>query len=241
MGQLKVLAKGVDTLHVSGRGSVRRDVWDQIEELRKLGELNESPELVELPETGQVFYVQPRGLRWYSLGLSSDDYELMMSKSDRRPALQAQLHSAYLHSMGVHAAMRLVEETLRESVMADKRVELGVSRIDLYADVQGWPLEVGDLERFVSWSRVRRGFLPADLDGEIDEADGRQVYALGRRLTGFVFGVGSPLLARVYDKTTEIQRRGKTWLPDLWGERESDEPVWRVEFQMRRAVLVEHG
>ena len=97
-----------------------------------------------------------------------------MSKSDRRPAVQAQLHSAYLHSMGVHAAMRLVADTLRESVMADKRVELGVSRVDLYADVQGWPLEVGDLERFVSWSRVRRGFLPADLDdNHVDEVDSR--------------------------------------------------------------------
>src|SRR5204862_6247917 len=107
---------------------------------------------------------------------------------------QAQLHSAYLHSMGVHGAMRRVEETLRESVMADRRVELGVARIDVYADVQGWPLEVGDLERFVSWSRVRRGFLPADLNGEVDEVDSRQVYAHGRRLTGFVFGVGCPLL-----------------------------------------------
>ena len=155
MGDLKVLAKGVDTLHVSGKGSVRADVWDQVDALRKVGELNESAELVEFPETGQPFFVQPRGLRWYSLWLSSDDYELLMSKSDRRPALQVQLHSAYLHSMGVHDAMRLVGETLRKSVMADKRVELGVSRIDLYADVQGWPLEVGDLVRFVSWSRVR--------------------------------------------------------------------------------------
>ena len=60
-----------------------------------------------------------------------------MSKSDRRPAVQVQLHSAYLHSMGVYDGLRLVGETLRKSVMADKRVELGVSRIDLYADVQG--------------------------------------------------------------------------------------------------------
>ena len=63
MGQLKVLAKGVDTLHVSGRGRVRPDVWDRIEELRKLGELNESLELVELPETGQVCLVGSAGIR----------------------------------------------------------------------------------------------------------------------------------------------------------------------------------
>src|SRR5947207_1956682 len=120
MGELKVLAKGVDTLHVSGTGAVRADVWDQVDALRKLAELNESAEVVEFPETGQAFFVQPRGLRWYSLWLSSDDYELLMSKSDRRPAVQAQLHSAYLHSMGVNAAMRLVEDTLRQSVMTDR-------------------------------------------------------------------------------------------------------------------------
>lgn len=48
MGEPKVLAKGVDTLHVSGKGVVRADVWDQVDELRKLGELNESAEMVEL-------------------------------------------------------------------------------------------------------------------------------------------------------------------------------------------------
>ena len=47
MGELKVLAKGVDTLHVSGKGAVRADVWDQVDALRKLGELNESAEMVE--------------------------------------------------------------------------------------------------------------------------------------------------------------------------------------------------
>ena len=51
MGELKVLAKGVDTLHVSGKGAVRADVWDQVDALRKLGELNESAEMVEFPET----------------------------------------------------------------------------------------------------------------------------------------------------------------------------------------------
>jgi hypothetical protein len=33
--------------------------------------------------------------------------------------------------------------------------------------------------------------------------------------------------------------RGVSWLPDLWGDPSADEPVWRVEFQCRRPVLVD--
>ena len=36
---------------------------------------------------------------------------------------------------------------------------------------------------------------------------------------------------RLYDKTAEIALRGVTWLHDLWGEREAEAPVWRLEFQ----------
>jgi hypothetical protein len=48
VGELKVLAKGVDTVHMSGKGVVRAAVWDQVDELRKAGELNESAEYCPL-------------------------------------------------------------------------------------------------------------------------------------------------------------------------------------------------
>ncbi len=47
------------------------------------------------------------------------------------------------------------------------------------------------------------------------------------------------MYVRIYDKTTEIRRRGLSWLPDLWGDREADEPVWRVEAEVRRQGLVD--
>ena len=46
-------------------------------------------------------------------------------------------------------------------------------------------------------------------------------------------------ICREHAKTVEIQRRGVSWLPDLWGIDGSDRPVWRLEFQYRRAVLAE--
>ncbi len=78
---------------------------------------------------------------------------------------------------------------------------------------------MSDLDRFVSFSRRRRGF-----------QENQQVYMTGARLTGFTFGKGD-LVARIYDKTVEIQRRGVSWLPDLWGKDGDDRSVWRLEFQ----------
>jgi hypothetical protein len=119
-----------------------------------------------------------------------------------------------------------MEALLRHEVFAGA-YQLNVSRIDVYADFQCWEPQVTDLDRFVSFSRHRRGF-----------QENQQIYMIGPRLTGFMFGKGH-LAARIYDKTVEIQRRGVSWLPDLWGTDGSDRPVWRLEYQYRRAVLAE--
>jgi hypothetical protein len=81
--------------------------------------------------------------------------------------------------------------------------QVTVSRVDVYADMQGWRLELADLDRFVCRGRGRRAFLERE-----------QAFASGRRLTGFMFGRDA-LVARLYDKTAEIRRRGVSWLPDL--------------------------
>jgi hypothetical protein len=154
---IRVLSSGVDTLHGSMRGTVRPELWELGQEAQQRAR-NGDQEQVELGDTGQAFNVQGHGIRGYGLWMSSRDWELMLTQSEKFPAALAQLHSAYLHSMGVADAVRLVEQTLRRAVMA--RAEgFTVSRIDLYADVQGWPLDLDHLHRFVSRSRVRRAFL----------------------------------------------------------------------------------
>jgi len=129
--------------------------------------------------------------------------------------------------MGVDGAIDAVARLLVEDIF-EWPPELTASRLDLYVDVQGWELEMSDLRRFVSLGRHRRGF-----------ETGRETFLSGHRLTGFRFGAGGALMVRVYDKTIEIGRRGLAWLPDLWGERQSDRPVWRVEAQFKRAALAD--
>lgn len=83
--------------------------------------------------------------------------------------------------MGAGPALRLVEQGLRRAVLVGMG-DVTVSRLDLYADVQGWDLDVDDFRRFVSRARNRTG-LPL---GEDDGPD--RFWALGRKLTGFAFG-----------------------------------------------------
>jgi hypothetical protein len=153
---IRVLSSGVDTLHGSMRGTVRPDLWElgqEAQQRAKEGDL----EPVELGDRGQAFNVQGHGIRGYGLWMSSRDWELMLTQSEKFPAALAQVHSAYLHSMGVAPAAQLVEQTLRRAVMA-RAEAFTVFRIDLYADVQGWALDLDHLHRFVSRSRVRRAF-----------------------------------------------------------------------------------
>ena len=68
-------------------------------------------------------------------------------------------------------------------------------------------------------------------------------YSDGPDYTGCVIGKGGVVLARIYDKTAEIKLSGKQYLWDIWSAAGWDgiAPVWRLEFQFKRAFLVEMG
>jgi hypothetical protein len=223
---LKLLASGIDTLHLSARGRVRDDVWEAVEAAKARAQAMEGAVPFDFPVTEQAFLLKPHGLRGYSYWLASPDFELLLGRSERFPAALVQLHAAYLHSLGPEWAIDLAVQLLRLDVFTAPP-DVVVSRVDLYADSQGWQLELLDLSRFVCRGRSRRAFV-----------ERQQAFASGRRLTGFMFGRDA-LVARVYDKTEEIRRRGGSWLTDLWGERADDRAVWRVELQLRRDVLAE--
>jgi len=225
--RLTVLASGIDTLHASAQGPVRPEVWDLLDEAKRRAQAEEEEVAVDFPVTSGAFLIRPHGWRGYTYWLSSPDFELMLGRSAKFPAIVSQLHAAYLHSVGVAWALEFVELLLRHDVFASSSHELLVSRLDLYVDFQGWVPVLEDLHRFVGYGRNRRGF------EELNEA-----FTVGDRLTGLMFGRDA-LVARLYDKTQEIRQRGVSWLPDLWGVDGQAEPVWRLEFQFRRKVLVE--
>lgn len=101
-----------------------------------------------------------------------------------------------------------------------------VSRIDLCADFASH-------ENMESWGReawITRG-------KKID------AHAVNEKFTGWSIGLGGKISCRLYNKLIEIHTSGRTDLIPLWKEAgwQEDEPVWRVEFQLMRDVLAEHG
>src|SRR5262249_50024667 len=157
------------------RGVVRHEVWALLEEAQQRARVDEESQPIEFPMTAQALLMKPHGLRGHAYWLSSPDFELIFGRSEKFPPVLVQMHSAYMHSVGIHRALDLMEALLRHEVFAGA-YRLNVSRVDVYADFQGWEPQVADLDRFVSFSRHRRGF-----------QENQQIYMTGPHLTGLMF------------------------------------------------------
>ena len=104
----------------------------------------------------------------------------------------------------------------------------------------------------ISAEKVSRADLATDFQGDLsidmqnvvmrprNNATHSEEYREGRRITGYTFGSGDILL-RAYDKTHEIEKRGKQYMKAEWEKQGWDQisSVWRVEYQLRREILKE--
>ena len=68
-------------------------------------------------------------------------------------------------------------------------------------------------------------------------------YAEGPVFTGWTVGAGGVLMARLYEKLIESAKSGKDYLRGLWRQAgwDGEQPVWRMEFEFKRELLVQLG
>jgi hypothetical protein len=217
---LRVLSSGVDSLNLSAWGDLEPGVLTTLAEKREQARLAGQPVRLNLRKTGTPFDVKPHGARSYSNVLTSGDMDLMVGTGPAFPPVFAELRSEYLHARGPDLAIGDLVKILTEDLF-EKEPQLVTSRVDLYADTQGWDLELADLRRFTCRARYRVSYREAAMQE-------------GGRLTGMQFG-RSDLVGRIYDKTRELKKSGKRWLWDHWGQAvDPERPVWRIEFQFKR-------
>jgi hypothetical protein len=226
----KPLRFGVDSLYLSYPGVLAED-WN-----RKLGELKELAQSES--ETQQafaqvvigehLFEVRDRGRGRFSYVLVDNCYHIQASNPNAKslPLAYVQISSEYLCAVGVEQA----EKSLRfiVSTLGLVKEPANVSRVDLYVD-------------FCADIRMDL-FNP--LEGWVTRTQSIDLHYRQGRFSGWSFGLGGDVSARLYDKTLEIEMKSKKfYLHELWRAAgwDGEQLVWRMEFQVKRDVLVTLG
>jgi hypothetical protein len=219
---VRVLAAGVDSLYVSFKGETDPARLDGIEVLKVRAQATGEPQLV-VPVYNRRALVQPSGWASYRYWLRCGDFDVFLGRGQSLPAAYARIASEFIHEVGPIRALADLKSFV--GGLLDQVDETICSRVDIYADFQGWVPESEDYHRFITRSRRNASHITVHHDG--------------RRFTGFTFGRDA-MVARLYDKSLEIAHSGKRWMHEVWGaELDVSAPVWRLEFQLRREILAE--
>jgi hypothetical protein len=223
---VRVLASGIDTLHLFTTTLVRRKRITALEAAKALAvqTLRHAPLPTETI-AGHTLSVERHGARTAPLLLDSEHMAVRVNPyaAENLPSVAVELRALYLWQRGAEEAARqaqAVADALTDAPLPGNEV-LRVSRLDLAVDFQGWLPTLEDDRRFVT------------------RAADRAMHRQRKAFTGFMFGRGV-LAARLYDKTREIQHSGKPWFRQIWARAPGYDPaapVWRLEFQVKREAL----
>ncbi len=223
----QLLRFGVDSLYLSYPGILSEE-WDQ--KLSRLKELaqqedEQSQSVAQVTICEHLFEVRDKGAGRFSYVLVDNAYRIQASNSRSKslPLAYVQISSEYL----THAGIEKAEEGLSHIVntLGVVNEPANVSRVDLFADFCA-ECEMDAFEPLRDWvARVETLSLH---------------YSYGK-FSGWSFGSGGDIVARLYDKTLEVAKKShKFYLHDLWkvagwnGNRQ----VWRMEFEAKRNALV---
>lgn len=130
----------------------------------------------------------------------------------------------YLAHRGPKAVLAELAALLSD--LGDLKGTALVSRVDLAADfISDYVMD--------SWDRLAWVTRAKQIDSHSSD----------QHFTGWSIGMGGVIAARLYDKTCEIGKSGKSWAAELWlpSGWKSGETVWRLEFEIKREALKEMG
>lgn len=220
---LRELSSGIDALYLSGRCELSEALFNTLEERRAAAVEADGP--VPLRIAGEDFGVEPRSFGRYRYRLVHRSGLVGVTQSDKLPSIYVQPNAEFLHGVGPEMVVQFYE-AVGEYLAGGLSVRWSLSRIDLFCDVQGWPLGGDDRHLFVCRARTRTT--------HEDNGD----------FTGFEFGrrTSGTISARIYDKTVQVEHKGLDWWHGIWGDRyDRDRPVLRIEFEINRTALREFG
>jgi hypothetical protein len=226
----KILRVGMDSLYLSFQGEILPAVEQELGDKKHLAQSRrkEDQALAQYLVKGHLFEVRPGRERLFPYVLEDGAYRISLASGESRklPFAYVKVSSDLLAHKGAEAALNELTAILDE-LAGQYELSPTISRMDIFADFQTG-VDLGKLDR-EAW---------------VTRADGVDSYSRKGRFSGWVIGTGGEISARLYDKTLEIaQKNHKPYLLDLWARagRNPELPVWRLEFQLRREVLVQLG
>jgi len=215
------LASGIDALYLSGRTTIPGELAARLQAIRAEGD--DTGGRIPLVLGGVEFEVAPHGWGKYRYCLKHRNGQIGLTPSKSLPAIRIQPRAEFLHGVGPEVVVGWFRNVLERELQF---VRLTVSRVDIYADFQGWRLEVDDRYRFVSRAKDLATY------EESEEFNGLQFGKRGSQTVS----------ARIYDKTVESAKKGSAYWRDIWGTRYVDGlPVLRIEFEIGRQALRQYG
>jgi len=217
---MRVLGSGIDTLEASFTGTLHPALASEVEYMKQAAQESDVPHLLDL--AGCRFAVSGQGVKPWRWLLKGEDFHLRLSPSKSIPTASVRLLAIGLARLGHEECWHRASQAAL--ACGDVR-HTSLSRLDLHADVQGFEPDAEVMEGFVC---------PATDDS---------VYRSARKVQTFTYGRGE-IVVRIYNKTAELAASGKGWMRDVWAtcdEYRPEEPVWRIEYQLRRAYLRQVG
>lgn len=224
----QVLRTGVDSLYLSYRGILYPDREAALEQMKGLAQSDDQILQAEavLPLSDHRFEVKDKGKGRFPFVLVDNWFHIQVSRTiaTRLPMIYAQISSEILSRSGIQPSVIAINGVAL--ALGEWDGKQSVSRVDLCAD---FCTDI-DLEALPRLAWVTR-------------AEKYTAYHDKGKFTGFTFGEGGQLMARLYDKTLEIEKSEKYFFLPIWQNAgwDGQRPVWRMEFQFSRSVLRELG
>jgi hypothetical protein len=231
---MKILSSGIDTLELGFNIESYNIDFEQLTHAKQVAQSTTfdndfTDRVIDL--NGLLFTVQRTGVRGYEYILINDDLTIRLTSKAQGgkyfPEMMISFRSAFLWRLGWRHQADVIIDWVNGFAVVKKVL---VSRADLCIDVESpLPEIMSQYQNVVTRARHKEDYACC--------AEASR-YSYGLRMTGYAFGRGV-MQCRVYDKAYEILKSKKDWFQEIWSKAgwQEDNPVTRVEFQMRRDIL----
>ena len=224
-GLVKFLRWGVDSLYLSYQGELYPHINEQLHQLKRQAQSDKIHEQskAQIKVGDHLFEVKDKGTSMFNYVLEDNAFRIQLSRPGKAvPMAYVKLSSEHLtHLLPADAEKRLSEVL---SQLGAIESTANVSRIDMFVDF------VSE-QNMEAWNR----------EAWVTRASDVTAYAIDNHFTGWSIGLGGVVAARLYDKIYEIVKSNKDYLIPLWkaGGWLEGEPIWRLEFEFKRQMLVQ--